>query len=174
MARGRPQRREAPRPAPRREAPAPQEPLPLDEPPARAAARPGRPEPPQEPLPLDEPPARAAAARPVRPEPPQEPLPDAAAMVARLRRLREQRDGPAPAEAARRPRADGGAEPRFHGGDRIVCTPYGRGEVVASRVEDGREILVVNFDDHGELTIDAAVSAARPDEAAPPPPDDDF
>lgn len=125
-------------------------------------------------LPLDGDAMNPRPERPARREPPQEPLPDAAAMVARLRRLREERDGPPPTRPAAHPQPGGDAEPRFRSGDRIVCTPYGRGEVVASRIEDEREILVVRFDDHGELTIDAAVSAARPDEAAPPPPDDDF
>ncbi|GAB4426431.1 MAG: helicase [Chloroflexi bacterium OHK40] len=151
--RGRPRRVEPTRSHGRTGAPA-QPPLPIEPvpPPEPAAPRPtaipsvapARPEPP-------------GAAHDPPPEP--EVLPNAAAMVARLRRMREQRQDALPL-SPRRQQPNGG-EPRFAPGDTIVCTPYGRGEVVSSRVEDGRELLVVQFDEHGELTIDAAVSAAR-------------
>jgi hypothetical protein len=82
-------------------------------------------------------------------------------MVARLRRLREQREHRDP-PAARRPVASAPeGESRFRPGDRIHCTPYGEGEVLSSRLADDHELLVVAFPDHGELTVDAAVSAAR-------------
>ena len=96
-------------------------------------------------------------------------------MVARLRRLREQREQQAP-----RPRrvahsaANGSAEPRFRPGDQIICTPYGSGQVRVSWLDDGHELLIVDFAEHGELTIDAAVSAARLDDDQGPPSDDDF
>jgi hypothetical protein len=124
----------------------------------------------QPPLPLDPEPV----AEPPRPVAAPEPLPDAAAMVARLRRIREQRERTETPRGPRPPAADNGAEPRFHPGERIVCTPYGKGEVIASRVEEGHELLVVDFPSHGELTIDAAVNAARLDDDDAPPADDDF
>jgi DEAD/DEAH box helicase domain-containing protein len=180
--RERPPRREStprgkpPRQTNARAAPAPPAPAPPPTLPAPASSAPAE----QPPLPLDgdapaSPPAPPEREQPERRELPLEPLPDAAAMVARLRRLRERRDGPPAPDRPARP-ATGDAEPRFHSGDRIVCTPYGRGEVVASHVEDEREILVVRFADHGELTIDAAVNAARPDDdaATPPAAADDF
>ena len=103
-----------------------------------------------------------------------EPLPDAAAMVARLKRMREQRERrePRPRPAPRT--ANGAFEPRFHPGDQIICSPYGAGEVIASRIDGERELLVVAFPEHGELTIDAAVNAARLAEDAAPPEETDF
>lgn len=119
------------------------------------------------------PPSRAARQSPPPPEPEPEPeplLPDAAAMVARLRRLREQRERRAPQAPAPRPVThDSEGESRFRPGDRIHCTPYGEGEVLASRLDDDREMLLVRFPEHGELTVDAAVSAARLVAAAPEP-----
>lgn len=53
------------------------------------------------------------------------------------------------------------AQPRFIAGDRIFCLPYGDGEVLDSRIEDEREMLVVRFPDYGELTIDPALSLVR-------------
>lgn len=104
-------------------------------------------------------------------------MPDAAAMVDRLRRAREQRERQRGRAAPPPPRRSGAPtapeEARFHAGDQIVCTPYGRGEVVSSRFEGDRELLVVDFPDHGRLTIDAAVSAARLAETTPRPSDDD-
>ncbi len=52
-------------------------------------------------------------------------------------------------------------QPRFAAGDRIFCLPYGDGEVMDSRIEDGREVLIVRFPDYGELTIDPALSLVR-------------
>lgn len=151
---------------PRREPPAAQPPLPLDPP---APAPPRRPAPVVPEPPVPEPPRRAA------PAVPEAPPPDADAMVARLRRLREQREQRAPRTTRAAPHpAESPAESRFHTGDAIVCTPYGRGFVRSSRIEDERELLVVAFPDHGELTIDAAVSAARLDNDETPPADDDF
>jgi DEAD/DEAH box helicase domain-containing protein len=96
-------------------------------------------------------------------------------MVARLKRMREQRERREPRpRPAPRATANGSFEPRFHPGDRIVCTPYGAGEVLESRVEDERELLVVDFPEHGELTIDAAVNAARLAEDVAPPEETDF
>jgi hypothetical protein len=185
--------RAEPRPPARKEpsrretAPAPQAPARKQSPRGRAArperepaARPAPPSaspdpgPAQPPLPLE--PTPTPAPPPARFEPPSEaPLPDAAAMVARLRRLREQRERSEPAaRPGPSPHDEPEAEPRFHRGDQIVCTPYGRGEVLDSRVEGQRELLTVAFADHGELTIDAAVNAARLDDHDAPPADDDF
>lgn len=101
-------------------------------------------------------------------------------MVARLRQMREQRERQSgrPANAAPSPRprpaSDEPDEARFRPGDQIVCTPYGRGEVLSSRLEGDHELIVVNFPAHGQLTIDAAVSAARlADDGQRPPYDDD-
>jgi DEAD/DEAH box helicase domain-containing protein len=105
----------------------------------------------------------------------EEVLPDAAAMVARLKRMREQRERREPRpRPAPRVAANGSFEPRFHPGDQIICSPYGAGEVLESRVEEERELLLVAFPEHGELTIDAAVSAARLADDAPPPEETDF
>jgi DEAD/DEAH box helicase domain-containing protein len=81
-------------------------------------------------------------------------------MVARLQRLRQQRERQEQREPPARP-SGVPATPRFQPGDRIVCAPYGHGEVLESRLEDDHELLVVTFAEHGRLTIDAAVSAAR-------------
>jgi hypothetical protein len=97
-------------------------------------------------------------------------------MVERLRRMREQREHKsgraAPPSQPRGSRAahDDPAEVRFRPGDEIVCAPYGRGSVIASHIEDDREVLLVSFPTLGQLTIDAAVSAARladPDQSPP-------
>jgi DEAD/DEAH box helicase domain-containing protein len=93
-----------------------------------------------------------------------EPLPDAAAMVERLRRMRQQRerrDGPPAPQRPGRAHKDDPATSRFAPGDTVFCMPWGNGQVRSSRVEDSRELLVVHFADHGELTIDTAVSAVR-------------
>ncbi len=98
-------------------------------------------------------------------------------MVERLKRMRQQRERQAPRPRPRpasRAAANGNFEPRFHPGDQIICSPYGAGEVLESRVEDERELLVVAFPEHGELTIDAAVSAARLVEEEAPPEETDF
>ena len=137
---------------------------PLPEPPT-SARRPA----PGQPHSVDEPPGT----RP--PPPPEEPAPDAAALIERLRRQREQREGQ---PARPRPAPDGRAAPagrvvqRFAAGDRIFCLPYGDGTVRESRVGDGRELLVVEFPDYGELEIDPAVSLVRKLEDASPEEDD--
>ncbi|MCS6880898.1 MAG: helicase [Oscillochloridaceae bacterium] len=83
---------------------------------------------------------------------------DPAELAARLRAMRAQRQqGGAP----RAPGPVSGGEPRFRPGDSIVCVPHGPGTVVASRVEDGREILRVRFAGLGELMVDASVNLVR-------------
>jgi DEAD/DEAH box helicase domain-containing protein len=101
-------------------------------------------------------------------EPPaEEARPDAAALIERLRRQRQQRESGQgrPDRPEPRPRAPfestAPAEPRFKTGDRIFCLPYGDGTVRASRIDDGRELMTVHFPEHGELEIDPAVSLVR-------------
>jgi hypothetical protein len=100
-----------------------------------------------------------------------EPLPDAGAMVERLRRMREQRErrdaASQPTTKRRAAPSAGPIEPRFRAGDRVFCMPWGMGVVRSSQVSADQELLVVAFPDHGELTIDPAVSTVRlaPDEA---------
>ncbi|PDV99707.1 hypothetical protein [Candidatus Chloroploca asiatica] len=122
---------------------------------APPASPPTRPAPPQEP-PVPPPPKPLSEPPPV--------MPDAAAMVERLRRMRQQQEAQKqkqttpslPSSSSFEP-----IEPRFLPGDQVLCNPYGEGEVLASRIEDNREILVVAFPIYGHLTIDAIVSAVR-------------
>ncbi|HEX5688673.1 MAG TPA: hypothetical protein VFX76_01650, partial [Roseiflexaceae bacterium] len=102
--------------------------------------------------------------------PPDDAPPDADALLARLRRQRAQRE--AQQGTQRRAPQSRNEEPaeveqRFAAGDRIFCLPYGDGEVKESRVEDGREILTVNFANHGDLQINPAVNFVRKVEQAP-------
>jgi hypothetical protein len=102
---------------------------------------------------------------PAAPEPPTDDasaasVPDAEAILARLRQRRE-RNGPAPTSRERRPEGQQPLEPRFQPGDRIICMPYGAGRVRASIVSEGRELLLVVFDEHGELRIDPSVNIVR-------------
>lgn len=100
------------------------------------------------------------------PESPVEAQPDASAMIARMRRMRQQQEArsqpvpTAPAHAAsdttRFP-----IEPRFKTGDHVFCLPYGYGDVQESRIEANREVLKVEFPDYGVLTIDPSVSQVR-------------
>lgn len=188
-----PPRREQPAHLPRQEAPAPLPavPPPRAEPPFHAAqdlppaparrqgarepgrgrraaqqSGPARNEPPAHPAPSAAQPPHARELPPTPPEPEQRA--DADAIVERLRRLRAQRQAAAQAAAPRQPPPDEAGEPRFAPGDVIVCVPYGRGEVLASRLEDGRELLVVRFATHGELTLDAALSLAHHVDRDPP------
>ncbi len=126
---------------------------------APPAGQPGPPPPEQQP------PRPAKPATPP-PEPPPEPPPDAAAMIARMRRLREQREAAAraerPASAPPSPEPPGKpVEPRFQVGDQIFCLPYGYGTVKASRIEEGKELLDIDFPDYDMLTLDPAVSHVR-------------
>ncbi len=113
------------------------------------------------------------------PAPEEDGPPDPAALIARLKRQREQREASlsraAPTTA---PTSQPGNGPnssvvaRFKSGDRIFCLPYGDGLVGASRVEQGRELLTVNFPDYGELEIDPAINLVRLIEADQLPDDD--
>lgn len=132
-------------------------------------------------LPGVEPPQpQNTAGRPGSAAPPDDEQPNAAALIERLRRQRRQREANQPPPArhddrhANAPslRSPQPGEPRFKAGERIFCLPYGDGVVRTSRIEDGRELLTVAFPDHGELTINPAVSLVRKLEDAPPPDDD--
>jgi hypothetical protein len=90
-----------------------------------------------------------------------------AALIERLRRQREQRERSKNREMPVQPAPETDIEPRFATGERIFCLPYGDGEVLESRIEAGREVLVVRFPDYGELTIDPALSLVRKIDASP-------
>lgn len=106
------------------------------------------------------------------PQPPQEtsaPPPDPEALIARLRHQREQREAqqarkqeptkrtPMPTNVPTREPI----EPRFAAGEHVFCLPYGNGIVRTSTIEDNREILNVLFPEHGELSINPAISLVR-------------
>ncbi|MEJ5346280.1 MAG: helicase [Chloroflexus sp.] len=107
-----------------------------------------------------EPPEAPAVPEPPTDDSPAASVPDAEAILARLRQRRE-RNGPAPTSRERRPEGQQPLEPRFQPGDRIICMPYGAGRVRASIVSEGRELLLVEFDEHGELRIDPSVNIVR-------------
>ena len=83
-----------------------------------------------------------------------------------MRRLREQREAeqnqrrtpPPPQKSASAP----AGEVRFHIGERVQCLPYGIGIVQASNVIKGRELVVIDFPEYGEIEVDPAVSLVRP------------
>jgi hypothetical protein len=100
--------------------------------------------------------------------PPQEHKPDAAAIVERLQRLRQQQEAASststasPARATRHnPFSHIEVQQRFQAGDTIFCRPYGYGTVEQSRIEHDRELLYVEFEDYGALEIDPSVSSVR-------------
>ncbi|MEN9937826.1 MAG: hypothetical protein RLZZ387_4405 [Chloroflexota bacterium] len=129
---------------------------------------PGRGAPPGDPTP-------PPAGRPAEPAAQEERLPDAAALIERLRRQRQQREpqqaNGGASTSSRAPR-QAAVERRFAAGDRIFCLPYGDGVVRESRLEEGREVLTVQFPDHGELEVDPAVSLVRKLDDAPALDDD--
>jgi DEAD/DEAH box helicase domain-containing protein len=143
----------------------------------RAAAARQEPEPPAPGMGEHDEPATSAPEAP--PTPPAERAsaaraPDASSLIERLQRQRQQRAanaGPQPA-AAPGTAASVDVEPRFAAGDKVFCLPYGDGVVQQSRIEDGRELLSVHFQAHGELTIDPSVSLVRKIEETRQPDDD--
>lgn len=105
-------------------------------------------------------------------------------MIARMRRLREQRE----AEQARSTRDDGPSranrdmrsverseplELRFHIGERVQCLPYGIGTVQTSRIVDGRESVVIKFPEYGEIEVDPAISLVRSVQPSASAPEDE-
>jgi ATP-dependent helicase YprA (DUF1998 family) len=170
------ERRDPAPPAPRSTTPANprQRELPLGEHRSAPPQRPARNSPPQAERANQRPQTGPAAPRGsgAAPEPEETP-PDPAALIARLRRQRQQREGPAqPQRRSPPPDQTGDIEQRFKAGDRIFCLPYGDGTVRDSRIEDGRELLTVDFANHGDLTIDPAVNFVRLQENAPEDQDD--
>ncbi|KAB8141296.1 helicase [Chloroflexia bacterium SDU3-3] len=142
--------------------------------PTRQAPPPRQPEPTrQTPPPRQPEPTRQAPPAPRQPEP-QPALPDANALIERLRRQREQRESQRAQAEPPRPASSAPAVLRFSVGDVVMCLPYGQGTVRASGIDDGREILRVSFPEHGELTIDPAVSMVRTIQAADAAEDDDL
>jgi hypothetical protein len=120
--------------------------------------------------PAQRPPAPARQAPNNASPPPDDAPPDADALIARLRRQRAQREaqqGAAERLPQSKVREPSEVEQRFAAGDRIFCLPYGDGVVQESRVEDDREMLTVNFMNHGDLQIDPAVNFVRKVEEAP-------
>ncbi|MCG8349673.1 MAG: hypothetical protein MI924_18060 [Chloroflexales bacterium] len=124
--------------------------------------RPASPEQPPERLPNRQNASNAQPGPREQQAPPQaEAPPDAEAMIARLRRLREQREVKREQVAPRRADSRLPVTPRFATGDEVFCLPYGYGEVCASWIEDDKELLNVVFPDYGELIIDSSVSMVR-------------
>lgn len=102
--------------------------------------------------------------QPPVPEPaPPEPEADVGAMIARMRRLREQREAEQqrPSSSPAHPAQAEPVELRFHIGELVQCLPYGEGIVRASRILDGREQLLIEFPDYGEIEVDPAISLVR-------------
>jgi hypothetical protein len=87
-------------------------------------------------------------------------------MIERMRRLREQREAE---QARQRPQAqttreqvsEEAVELRFHIGERVQCLPYGIGTVRASKLVEGREMVMIDFPDYGEIEVDPGVSLVR-------------
>jgi hypothetical protein len=110
---------------------------------------------------------RAAERQTTHPEPERQPDPpatDVGAMIARMRRLREEREqehaiqrtgGGAP------PRQDAQATLRFHNGQRVTCVPYGEGVVRSARIVGGREHVSITFPDVGTIEVDPGVVQLR-------------
>lgn len=99
-------------------------------------------------------------------------------MIARMRRLREQREAQQRRPSPQPDVSNGGSEDhateiRFHIGDRVQCLPYGVGIVEASRIVDGREQLVIAFPEYGEIDVDPTVSLVRVLPKRPPVDHDD-
>ncbi|NJN66107.1 MAG: hypothetical protein HC884_05020, partial [Chloroflexaceae bacterium] len=112
------------------------------------------------------PPQRKPEPAPVEPEL----RPDASAILERLQRQRQQQQeatGPASKQdsnsSLRRTeeREPFPVQPQFQAGDHIFCRPYGNGVVRTSRVENGHELLEVEFPEYGRLEINPSVSLVR-------------
>ena len=152
------------------------------EPPAERSAiktasqmSPPKPTPEQTPGRTSHPPPRQAPPR--REAPPPEAVVEAssdpAQLLAKARRLREQREAelkrktppPKPVRPAQ-PAAEETETGRFKPGDRVFCVPYGEGLVKKTRIRNGRELLLVQFAELGDLRIDPQVNAVRLIDAA--------
>ncbi|HEY0606757.1 MAG TPA: hypothetical protein VGD58_27815 [Herpetosiphonaceae bacterium] len=122
--------------------------------------RPQRQEPP---APPQREPRRPTPPVPQKPAAP-EPEADVNAMIARMRRLREEREAsqrPATTPRTQRPAPTEPVELRFHIGERVQCLPYGVGTVRASSIVDGREQVLIDFPEYGEIEVDPALNLIR-------------
>jgi hypothetical protein len=52
-------------------------------------------------------------------------------------------------------------QPHFQVGDDVFCRPYGKGVVRTSRIENGHELLEIEFPEYGRLEINPSVSLVR-------------
>lgn len=128
-------------------------------PPERASA----PRPDQEQAAAASPEAETLPTGPVGGQPPRPPerAVDVGAMIARMRRLREEREREQPPETSSAVQPASAPSERFHPGQRVTCVPYGEGTVRDARVIDGRERLTIGFPDAGEIMVDPAVNVVR-------------
>jgi hypothetical protein len=104
------------------------------------------------------------------------PIADPKAMLSRLRNAREQRERHQPAARERVAKnLNEPVEQRFAPGDQVRCPPFGDGVVRESRVEKGREILIVDFPNVDNMRIDTTTRHVRRlDDDAEGPVDDDY
>jgi DEAD/DEAH box helicase domain-containing protein len=98
---------------------------------------------------------------------PVESTPDVNAMIMRMRRMREAQQPTRP-QLQQHPQVPvEGVEPRFEPGERVQCLPYGIGNVRSSRVIEGREYVTIDFEEYGEIEVDASLSLIRSMSAEP-------
>ncbi len=132
----------------------------------------------------DESPSQPEHRRPARPSPPaaprtgsrerarEEPRPptgaeergDVGAMIARMRRLREERErekARPPGHAGSNASMEPAMELRFHPGQQVRCVPYGRGVVREARIVEGREHLTIEFADGSTALVDPVINVVR-------------
>jgi hypothetical protein len=132
---------------------------------------------PSPPPPERKPPSSPPEREPARPSADDDGPPDANALIERLRRQRQQRESEqAASERANQPQphteSESAVEQRFAAGEKIFCLPYGDGVVRESRIEDGQEMLTVNFASYGDLLIDPSKSLVRKLDQPEPEEDD--
>lgn len=84
-------------------------------------------------------------------------------MIERMRRLRQEREAAQrqPAPRVEQSAPDEPAELRFHIGERVQCLPYGIGTVRSSSISGGREQVIIEFPEHGEIEVDPALNLIR-------------
>jgi hypothetical protein len=160
--------------------PPPREPPPREPPPKEQVSVPTRAQQPSllpPSRPLETPPAtRAPATEPSQHKPggsagransteapaPEVPIADPKAMLNRLRNAREQRERRQPVARERIAKSiDESVVQRFTAGDKVRCPPFGDGVVRESRVEKGREILIVDFPEVEDMRIDTSSHHVR-------------
>ena len=90
---------------------------------------------------------------------------DVGGMIARMRRLRAERErtqATAAPPPIPKPAGDDEDVPlRFRAGQRVTCVPYGEGVVRAARIASGREQLTIEFPGEGRIEVDPGVNAVR-------------